>query len=326
MPSYYCKMLQTTLHFLPNAVKFCCSCAEGPGVKIKDYNNINKKEIEQTRLKFINALRNGEIPKECKGCFEYKQTEIPKKGFFESLFKKEEKFPVNYIIVDHYKQCDCSCVYCSQKILYGDNVTQYALLPLIKQLYANNMIDSYNLKVEFQGGNISCLNEFDSLLEEFKKNKCRNYAVLSNGIKYMPQLENMDSNSFICISLDCGTRETFNKIKNVDGFDSTIENIKRLRENSNICIALKYIVINGINDNMDEVNAFLNIAKDLVKNGSVIFDIDYRDTILNINPDFKVPSHYNEIFKYAEEYCKQNNIPFTAPVFTKNILEQPVNK
>ena len=326
MPSYRCHKLETSLHFLPRDIKFCCSCAEGPGIKIEDVNKIDKITIEKAKRKLINQLKKGEIPKECKGCIEYKETKPLYKTLWGTLFVKEKLEPISYIIVDHYKQCDCNCIYCSQKYLVDEKNNYYQLLPLIKQLYKYSMIDKNNLKVEFQGGNISCLNEFDELIEEFKKHNCTKFAILTNGIKYMPQLENLSNNpeSFVCISLDCGTKESFKTIKNVDAFEQTIENIKRLKENSNIHIALKYIVIKGVNDNTDEIKAFLNIANNLqIK--SIIFDIDYRDTLLNLKNDFVVPNHYNDLFNYAEVFCKENNIPFTIPEYTKNILSQSEN-
>ena len=323
MPSYRCKKLESSLHFLPEYIKFCCSCAVGPGIKIKDFNKINKKSIEKVKRKIINQLQKGEIPKECEGCVEYEETNPLYKTLWDTLFVKEELEPIKHIIIDHYKQCDCNCIYCSQKYLVYDKSNSYQLLPIIKQLYKNDMIDKNNLKVEFQGGNISCLNEFDELVEEFKKQNCTNFAILTNGIKYMPQLENLSDNpeSFVCISLDCGTKETFQKIKNVDAFEQTIENIKKLKANSGIFISLKYIVIN---DNMDEIKAFLSIANDLqIK--SIIFDIDYRDTILNLKKDFVVPNHYYDLFNYAEAFCKENNILFTIPEYTKKILSQAGN-
>ncbi len=328
MPSYHCHKLETSLHFLPRDIKFCCSCAEGPGIAIKDYNKINKKDIENVKSKYIKALRKGQIPRQCQGCTEYEEIHNePEKNLFASLFKKEEPHPVSYLIVDNFTQCNCNCIYCSQKILYNGKETNYSLLPLIKQLYENNMIDKNSLKVEFQGGDISCLNEFNLLLEEFKKNNCTKYAIHTNSIKYMPQLETLNDTpeSFICISLDCGTKDTFNKIKNVDAFEQTVENIKKLRDNSNINLNLKYIIIKGVNDNLDELKNFLNLSKELIKKGAVILDIDYRDTIMNHSYKFTAPSHYKELFHYAETFCKENNINYTISDLTKNILSQSEN-
>ena len=112
----------------------------------------------------------------------------------------------------------------------------------------------------------------------------------------------------------------FQKIKNVDAFEQTIENIKKLRDNSNLSLMLKYIVIKGINDNPEELKSFLNISKDLIKRGCILLEIDFRDTLMNHYNNFKVPNHYKELFNLAENFCKENNILFTIPEYTKKIL------
>ncbi len=45
LESYHCEKLEKTLHFLPDGVKFCCSCAEGTGIKISDFSKFNKDDI-----------------------------------------------------------------------------------------------------------------------------------------------------------------------------------------------------------------------------------------------------------------------------------------
>ena len=110
--SYCCEKLEKTLHFLPEEIKFCCPCAEGLGVKIKDYSKIDKKEVISAKKNYIKQLKNGIIPKQCQGCIEIKESEPSKQSLFEKFLKKEKQYSVSHIIVDHYKQCDCFCVYC----------------------------------------------------------------------------------------------------------------------------------------------------------------------------------------------------------------------
>ena len=79
--SYYCEKLEKTLHFLPEEIKFCCSCAEGLGIKIKDFSKVDKKEIIKVKNKYIKQLKNGVIPSQCFGCLELNSKN----------FKKERK-------------------------------------------------------------------------------------------------------------------------------------------------------------------------------------------------------------------------------------------
>lgn len=318
--SYRCEKLEKSLHFLPNEIKFCCSCAQGLGIKLDDRSKLDKEKIVNEKIKYIKELENGVIPKQCIGCVDYREQEKP--NLFKRLFSKR-KIKTSHIIVDHFKQCDCSCVYCSQKVLYPDVMQGYELLPLIKQLYDSGIIGE-DLWVEFQGGNISMLKEFDALMEEFQKNGCEKFAFLINGIKYIPYFEKLKhaEKSFVCISLDAGKRETFAKIKNVDAFDQTIQNIKTLENNTNIMIELKYIIIQGVNDNLEELKLFLDFAKSVSSLSNTILDIDYRNTLLYKQERFVVPKHYYEMFEYAENYCKENNMPFAVRDFAKSILQK----
>ena len=320
--SYYCEKLEKSLHFLPDGVKFCCSCAEGTGIKISDFSKFNKEDIIKAKNRYIEFLKKGQIPKECNGCIEYKKKNLKER--IKEIFNKPKRSKISHIIVDHYKQCNCVCVYCSQKIIYPSLKQNYELLPIIKQLYETDMIDTENLKVEFQGGNISELKEFEQLIQEFKDHNCKNFIILMNAIKYIPILEEIGNNSnlYICISLDAGTKETFKKIKNVDAFDQVIENIKRLKQNSKAQISLKYIIIKDLNDNKEELEKFLNIAKEIGNIQPIHMEIDYNNTILSKGIKFEIPKHYYELFDFAKKYCEENNIRYEIFPYTQHILDQ----
>ena len=319
--SYFCEKLEKTLHFLPNKIQYCCSCTIGANYEIENFSQISKKDITKKREEYIELLNEGIIPKGCVGCVEYKEKEYKKQNSFQKFFNKKNK--ISHIILDHYKQCDCTCIYCSQKILYPQTMQNYDVLPIIKQLYKQNMISQKHLTVEFQGGNISCLKEFEALIEEFNKKKNIHFIFLTNGIKHLPILETLPNseNHHICISLDAGTKATFKKIKNVDAFENVIQNIKTINEKTKMSIGLKYIIIKGINDNAEELNKFLNLSKEIKNVSPIYLEIDYNNTILNGDTEFKVPAHYYELFDITENFCKENNLNYIFFPHTKRILE-----
>ena len=323
--SYYCEKLEKTLHFLPDKIKFCCSCAQGPGVELTDYNCIDKDKIFEEKEKIRRLLKKGHIPKECEGCIEFKELSL--KEQFSNFFNKEKSnFIVKHIIVDHFKQCDCKCVYCSQKYIYEEMGQKYELLPIIKQLYELKMIDNTQLKAEFQGGGIAALKEFEQLMTEFHNHGCNDFVILMNGIKYLPIMEKIGNNpkSHICISLDAGTKETFYKIKGIDAFEQTIQNIKTLREKSQAHIALQYIIVKDINDNLYELEKFLNIVLEIGGIEPVSLEIDYRNTLLS-QEKFIIPKHYYDMFNCAEKFCKNNGIWYMLSPYTKSILQKGCN-
>lgn len=320
--SYCCEKLEKTLHFMPDKVKFCCSCAEGAGINNIDFSKFDEKDIINAKRRYIEYLKKGRLPKECKGCIEYKEKSIIEQ--LKSKFEKPVEKKISHIIIDHFKQCDCNCTYCSQTRFYPDRNQKYELLPIIQKMYEDKMIDLKNLKVEFQGGNISLLKEFDALMREFYAHDCDDFVILMNAIQYIPILEQIgcNSKSHICISLDAGTRGTFKKLKNIDAFDKVIENIKTLRKNSKAQISLKYIIIKDVNDNKEELEKFLNIVKEIGNVNPAYLEIDYNDTLLSHGTRFDVPKHYYELFDYAEKFCKDNNISYRLFPYTKNILDK----
>lgn len=326
--SYSCDKLEKTIHFLPTRIAFCCSNAQGASTKDLDFSNFNLQIIQKERNNYIQALQKGKLPKECEGCCEYK--EIESKTFLQKIFSKQEEKnnKIQHIIIDHYKQCDCNCIYCSGKLLYPNITQNYEVLPFIRELYKNDLIDKENLLVEFQGGNISLLTEFQSLMEEFNKENATRYIFLTNNIKYIEEIEKYGNkpDSILSVSLDAGTKETYKKIKGVDTFDIVVQNIKKYRNNTQLLIFLKYIILEGINDNLEELEHFLNLAKEIGVNGEVSLEIDYRKMFMNNPEEFKIPQVYYDMFNLAEDYCKKNNLPYKCNDYHKLALKKGTNK
>lgn len=92
------------------------------------------------------------------------------------------------------------------------------------------MIDKQELDVHFQGGNVSVLEEFEDLVDIFIKNGVKRIEIATNGIKYLPIVDEICDKTFvdINISIDSGCRETFKKNKTVDKFDAVVENLKNI--------------------------------------------------------------------------------------------------
>ena len=319
--SYYCEKLEKTIHFLPDGVKYCCSCADGVGLKIPDFTSFNEQDIADAKNNYIEILKSGEIPPQCSGCVEYKERRIIDK--IKSIFLSPQNNLISHIIVDHYQQCDTDCCYCSQKKMHSDNAQKYELLPVIQRLYEKKMINPKNLKVEFQGGNISMLQEFDSLMNEFLCHNCDNFVILTNFIQYFPVIEKLGWKSLVCVSLDCGCKETYKIIKNTDTFDVVVNNLKELRSKSSIVIQLKYIILEGINDNKDELSKFLVLAREIDQHATIILEFDYNKTLFSPpGSTYKVPESYYELFEFAEIYCEAYGLKYFILPHTKDILEK----
>ena len=63
------------------------------------------------------------------------------------------------------------------------------------------------------------------------------------------------------VSIDAGTRETFHKIKGVDGFERVCENLQEYHKAG--CVTLKYIFLPGINDKKEDIDGFVDLCIEL---------------------------------------------------------------
>ena len=321
---YYCKRLNETLNFDALKVFYCCATRTGPSIDVPKPNKI--KDIIKKRTSLIKMLDRGEIPSECIGCFDLKEQENPK-PLLLSQFSKPQK--ANMIIVKHFKQCDCSCIYCCEQYLSGRKIVlkskksdYYDLLPIIEELYNQDMIDKKEIDDHFQGGNVSVLDEFNDLLNIFLKNGVKRVEIATNGIKYLPQIEQICGKTFIDvnISIDAGTKETYKKIKTVDKFDDLVENLKKYAKLP-ILLRLKYILVRGVNDNKEELENYIKLMKEIGITNSELM-IDQCDNEFVQNGEFKIPEYYYGLFEFYKEKCKEYGIKATIWEYIEKILEK----
>lgn len=307
---YYCKRLNETLNFDALKVFYCCATRTGPSIDIPKPDKI--KDIITKRKSLIKMLDRGIIPQECEGCFDLKEQTNPK-PLIISQFSNVPK--AGMIIVKHFKQCDCSCIYCCEQylskrkiVLKSKKSDYYDLLPIIKELYKHNMIDKENTDVHFQGGNVSVLDEFEDLVNIFMENGVKRVEIATNGIKYLPIIEQICTKTFvdINISIDAGTRETYKKIKTVDKFNELIENLKKYAKLP-LLLRLKYILVRGINDTKEEIENYIKLMKEIgIKNSELM--IDQCDNEFLSSGEFRIPQYYYELFDFYKKKCKENNI------------------
>lgn len=315
--SYMCELMNNHLHFsCRDALEPCCSANIGPALvsNLSQKNSI--KDFLKTKKNLIKMLKNGNIPNECKNCVHIKE------------FKPANNFKIEKITLNHYTQCNCACIYCTQgnrtieKIKEDENKpVLYDVLKFINELYDNNLINTEKLYIDFQGGNISCLKNHEQIIDTFLKRGVGTIYIPTNNIIYMPVIEKLlkMGKGEICTALDSGTQETYLKIKQVDKFNKSVENIKRYIEKAgNDSVIIKYIIVHDYNDNMDEFRKFMDLMIGLnVK--IIVLDIDYRDII---DGAFKIPKHYYDIVNYAKKECILHNINLGIPPYTKKVLEK----
>lgn len=332
-----CEFLRHGLHFTPDSFRCCCAPQHGITLDIRNMKIDDAYRLFQQKRENAIADLNINIPNEkCLGCIYLKEydSEYLEKDYFNNPEKKDL---VNYIVINHFKHCDCICTYCSQgiflrKVNWPTKSDYYDLLPVIKKFYKENLIDKENLTVEFQGGSIGVLREFDDLVKIFMKNGLRKAMFYTNGLKFMPAIvkASQKAECLIICSVDAGTPETFKKLKPQGKFEAVIGNLKKYAKQCRLqrtdryiftTINAKYILIEGVNDSIEEVSKFLEIIASTGVNMSQL-DMDFRKIMIAKGVHYDVPKHYYEIFEFFKKRAPELGITPFVWEYTQNILDK----
>ncbi len=300
-----CPFMKHSLHFFHDCIKACCTNAIGPcfyhqykGGEV-DWNHVY--EIRKKYIKRINSFfHKRTIPGCCKRCSELNsyisKEPVPE---FDNI--------VNRLYFHNNMSCNAKCIYCC----YGwrKRGYNYKVLPLVKSLIENNLLDK-NASVYMSGGEITIYPEFEDLLYTLSDYLDSKIEILTSGIKYCKSIEDALSKNkcMIIVSPDCGDKDTYKKIKQVDAFDALYNNLKLYSEACNSSkenILLKYIIVDNINDNNTEIEKFIKMAYELnIKN--VRLDIDYEKYKLSKNID--VPKNYYDLILYFNKLASDYNL------------------
>lgn len=213
--------------------------------------------------------------------------------------------------------CNSRCIYCSfehdsDKSLLDD-------LRTILYEYTNFLLDD-NLTISFASGELTALKNSKEIFSICKENAIK-INLLTNAIRFSKELADYGNIGYLQCSLDSGTRETFEKIKRVDAFGRVTQNIKRYRD-CGIKFNLKYILLEGINDNKTEIDAFLEFAG----------EINAANVILSKNWLSKESkAHYPELFWYFLQRAKDlgfsmNQIVCDLPAFNQQEKNMLINE
>lgn len=300
-----CYLLKHSLHFFYDEIRCCCSNAKGPvfypnydGSDV-DWNYIYK--VRKSYIKKLNSIFNKmTIPPECEGCFE-----IPN----YMTDKKIESFPnvVEKVYFQNYMSCNAKCTYCTFK--EQERGFRYKVVPIVRSMIENNIL-SKNAAVYMSGGETTISPEFEELLSLLISYLNSRIEIFTSGIKYCKSIEDafIQNKLSMLLSIDSGSRETYQKIKLVDAFDIVVNNIKqyvKASDNAKKNIILKYILVDGINDNIEELKNFFNLADELeIKH--VRLDVDFQK--YSLSNQQKVPSLYYELYDYFKARAAELNL------------------
>lgn len=294
-----CRSIEYGVVFLANSIKPCA-----PGKEIffaSDYNGelLDTDAYLEAREKYRNMFKSGELPNQCKDCGCLEEKEWP------------ENSPISYIGVNNRTKCSCNCFYCTfaEEKEYWNTLKTYNILPILQDLTDKKIVQGATLDIA--GGECTEYdnNELEDIVEFALENKFWLH-LFSSGIRYSKAVEEVLNKGIanIIISVDSGTRETYKKIKRVDCHDKVWGNIQNYIKAATInesCtkgyVILKYIIVPGVNDNINECRAFIEKCKQV---GCKYIRLSVEYDWFNKNKG-NIPPHIYELTEFFDSYDKE---------------------
>jgi hypothetical protein len=277
----YCRPMASDLVFSRIGVGFCCLFGEQnrkpPRISWTD----NAQELSSGIVSYRNKcyeIINGNHVDDIAQIFNEKCMMCP-------LRVQIEPFDINrieYINMSNYPNyCNSNCIYCGMGIGNPSNDLSHTMshskVPLICDTIP--YLEHAGLISEDTRFGVACgeiaVNPFKDRIYDAMKG--RTVIWLSNCFAYESRIaENLSTirNSALNLSIDAGTPETWRKVKGISNYNEVVDNLKQYHKAGKI--TLKYIILPGINDNIDDYTGvselmlaldvpMLEISKDISK-------------------------------------------------------------
>lgn len=315
-----CPFIRNGLNFTRTGIRFCNKLSAYDEGNIVSYGKDFYKNFIKIKKEIIENCKDGIVPEYCQNCMY-----LEDKEWDDSCDAK-----INNIEIFHWNQCNCACVYCGNRSETNLKITEkkgksgYVDLYRILKSFIKEKHFAENVNVSFVGGEPTLLKEFPDILKLFMKHNYKMH-ILTNGILYekvFAKSLKINKENNMTISLDSGCSETFRKIKGVDKFDSVICNIQRYvkesGENSRNLL-IKYILIEGLNDNKEEIIKWLDLCKKLGI-GTLHPTIEFCHSVNN--PNKIGPSeHICELYEYMKEKIVEYGFTLNVYDFVEVIVK-----
>ncbi len=318
-----CEWLKHSIHFFYDEIRACCSNVPGP-IFYEKYidENVDWNYVYNERKKLVKNINSifsdSSYPSCCEGCCDISRflTDSKIKSFDNKIHK---------VYIQNYMSCNAKCLYCAFK--HVDKGLKYNVLPIIQSLIEKEIL-SRNAQIYMSGGEITISPEFEDLLSLLLSYIYSKIEILTSGIKYCMSIEDafIKDKCRLVISLDSSNPETYKKIKQVDCFDKVVQNIKdyiKASENAKSNITMKYIIVDGVNDNNEEITNFIKLVYELgIKDIRLDFDFEKYKFTKNI----KVPEYYFDLYKNFNEVSNKFGLNIQKCYQIEAILDKSHNQ
>ena len=253
---YGCPYMQSWVFVHSTHISTCCF-SHRPIVSYTNqslsYSDIDNglERLNEWRTTNINQLTKGKKTS-CFGC-QYMQY-----GNFK------DEFEITAIGINGgHAGCSCNlrCIYCNE----WESIIKAGIQALSSYEIIMHLADKYKQIRHYLpcNGEMMVLPDRDLLLKFLNTNNWT-MKLMTNGVIYNHDAAEITSRpwSSITVSLDAGTRDTYKKIKRVDVFDNVVANLTLYAE-AGSHIELKYILLPGINESVNDISEFVDIARQI---------------------------------------------------------------
>ncbi len=295
-----CIHLEHGITFFSNSVQICCISSHPGGgniLQIENYHGepINWEDIFSKRSIMRENIKNGIIPDKCQGCYYLKEGDWNSENYFDE------------VLIGHFTHCNCNCIYCyteKDKKFFNQNKT-YNVYPIIKDMIDKGIL-SKNSTITFGGGEPTILKEFEELVYMLLDYDVYNIRIHSDGIKYSSAIEKGLKLGKITLitSIDSGSKEVYQKIKQVQCYDQVWKNLANYAKTKNGLIRTKFVLIPGVNDSLAEVKNWL---KQTYEAGITDVAFDIEDNWFKEHRN-NIPQYVYVICDFVFECYRQYNI------------------
>jgi len=249
-----CRQIEHGINFDIDSIKLCCQYSAKGGGDTKVIEDYHGEPIDWDKFfAFKNEIKemhkNGQTYHKCEGCL-----------YLESKDWEDESDRFDFFNLDYWTRCNCNCIYChthNRKSYYNSRIT-YDFLPILKDMVSKGLLME-NGDVSFGGGEVTLLKEFEECMQIFLDH---NYfiRVHSGCIDFSPMIaKGLEMGKVdLIVSVDAGTKEMHERIKEVKTYDSVWKNISeyaRVQATPDL-VKAKYIIIPGVNDTKEEIDKF----------------------------------------------------------------------
>jgi len=242
-------------------IAYCCEPLAGiPAVAFSDTAEETAKEFLKLQADMIETSKSKDevLCEGCSYCSHYKEQEWP-----------QADGKIHYVNMSMYPApCQSNCFYCGfnqrgdTKYKKTEEAEQgYNKLFGMLEYYKENNLIADDAGWQVSTGEITIHPYKDRIMDlvgnyrtEFRTNCFKFDKRIAENLKANPQ-------SFINLSIDAGTPETWEKIKGFDNFYDVTDNLVEYRMSCTNPeqITLKYIILPGVNDNLADFTAIVEI-------------------------------------------------------------------